>query len=115
MVARNDRPVLVATESTSPGDALDVTATRDEEGKALVLKVVNIAARPVSAELRLSGFTPKGREADVETLSGPPEAVNTAEQPERFTPVSTRWRHELDAGRASYTFPAHSFTVMRFE
>jgi alpha-L-arabinofuranosidase len=115
MVARHDRPVLVAAESTSPGDALDVTATRDEDGKALVLKVVNTAARPVSAELRLSGFRPKGPEAAVETLSGPPEGVNTAEQPERFKPETSRWRHGLGAGRASYTFPAHSFTVVRFE
>jgi hypothetical protein len=41
--------------------------------------------------------------------------VNTAEQPTRLTPSEAKWQHGLSAGEARYTFPPHSFTVLRFE
>ena len=42
MAARNHLPLRVASDTASPADDLDVTATRSEDGSALVLKVVNM-------------------------------------------------------------------------
>ena len=48
-------------------------------------------------------------------LSGPLDAVNTADKPDAFVPKPSPWPHGIKDGRTSYTFPPHSFTVMRFE
>ena len=54
-------------------------------------------------------------DAAVEELSGPLDAVNTADEPARVAPRSTSWTHGMAEGRASYAFPPRSFTVIRFE
>ena len=52
-----------------------------------------------------------------EELAADPDAVNTASQPEQVLPRNSVWTHSLKdgQGRAQYTFPAHSFTVMVLE
>lgn len=115
MVARHDQPRLVASELKDPAATLDVTATRSDDGKVLVLKVVNTGDTARPTRLQFEGFTPSRPTVRVETLAGDLEAVNTAEQPDRIRPVESEWHHGLTQGAATYAFPPHSFTILRLE
>ena len=115
MVRRAYQPLLVKCEVTGKGDRLSVNARRSEDGKSLVLQVVNWDATSRPAQLHFEGFTPSEPLATVEELTGPLNAVNTAEEPDRIKPRQSEWRHGMKDGSATYAFPPHSFTVIRFE
>jgi len=91
---------------------LDVTATRDEAGRRVVLGVVNRHPhRPVRATVALRGFGPL-QLVQAQTLSGPdPLAINDFDMPEqvrvREAPLPT-----LHSDRFIYRFPASSVTVL---
>jgi hypothetical protein len=115
MFARNYEPVFVASDVQCAGNSLDATASRSEDGKTLVLQVVNTASQPTTAAIRLDGFVPSRPLARVEELAGPLDAVNTAETPTNVVSRAIQWRHKFKHGEASYQFPAFSFTVIRLE
>jgi alpha-L-arabinofuranosidase len=115
MVSRNYLPLCVKTDATSPGNALDVTATRSEDGKTLTLQVVNTSKTALPAHIRLEGFVPSKPVAHTTVLMGDWDAINTPDQPERIKPSEGEWRHEFKGGAVSRAFPAYSFTVLRFE
>lgn len=114
MLSRNRQPILLKSQVESNGAALDVAATRSEDNKILVLQVVNFNDQPVTATLHLEGFVPRRPVARVETLSGALDAQNTADNPQFVKPSVTKWRDEFHEGRATYTFPADSLTVISF-
>ena len=101
-------------ETTVRGGGLDAQARTTEDGKGIVLQVVNDTSEAVETAIRIAGIElgPAKPTAVVE-LSGPPEAVNTAEQPDRVLPKTSVW--ENWTGVARYTFPKHSVTLFRFE
>jgi hypothetical protein len=110
----NALPVCVKTDVRSPGDVLDVTCKRSEDGKRLQIQVVNVGPRAIEASLAIQGFTPTNPIAEVVELSGPLDAVNSAAEPGRVRPRTREWRHgQRDSVR--YSFPAHSFSVIRLE
>lgn len=111
MISRNHQPLVV--ESKSPAHDLDVSATKSEDGKTLVLQVVNAGEKPLTLPLKISGFTPAKPVAQVLTLEGPLDASNTASSPEAVKPAASEWRHGLENGGTTVTFPGHSFTVIR--
>jgi hypothetical protein len=111
----NSLPLCVKSEVRSPGDVLDVTAKRSEDGKRLQIQVVNPSPRAVEAGITLEGFKPGKPTAEVVELSGKLDEVNTAAEPKRVVPRSKEWRHGRGDGGGRYTFPAHSFTVLRLE
>jgi alpha-L-arabinofuranosidase len=115
MLSGNYLPQLVQCEVTATGTKLDANAKRSEDGKTLVLQVVNPGDREVAAQIRLSGFTPTNPTAKSMELAGPLDAANTVDMPDMVVPRQGQWQHELKGGRASYRFPAHSVTVLRFE
>lgn len=115
MISRNYQPFQVKTEVESPGNNLDVSAKRSENGKTLVLQVVNVGAEAMPTTVRVAGFAPRKPLAKVEELAGPLDAVNTAAQPGRITPKQLNCRHEFANGKLLYTFPPLSFTVLKFE
>ena len=78
MVSRNYQPLCVKSGVQDADRKLDVSAKRSEDGKTLVLQVVNIGDKPVSAAIRVSGFVPSRPVAMVEELAGALETVNTA-------------------------------------
>jgi hypothetical protein len=111
MISRNYQPLAVKTEN--PDHDLDVSATKSEDGKTLVLQVVNVSEKEATLPLKVSGFVPAEPVAQVLTLEGPLDAYNTASAPEAIKPVETQWRHDLKDGETTVTIPAHSFTVIR--
>lgn len=113
MVSQSRQPLAVNSDicGNKSGD-LDVSAAKSEDGKTLVLKVVNFADHPVAASLKISGFRPAQSIARVKTLAAPLDRANTASNPNAATPSLADWRHGLEKGDATWTFPAHSFTVM---
>ena len=111
MISRNYQPIEVKTESLDRD--IDVSATKSEDGKTLVLQVVNVGAKPARLPLKISGFVPAKPVAQVLTLEGPLDACNTADNTEAIKPVKTQWKHGLKDGETSVTFPAHSFTIIR--
>jgi hypothetical protein len=112
MTARSYRPVNVPVRIEGK---LEAVAARSEDGKSLVLRVVNPGDAPVSSRLTLDGFEPRKPTAAVESLEGPADVVNTAPDPRRITPHTRKWRHGLAEGKSAITFPPRSFTVLTFE
>jgi alpha-L-arabinofuranosidase len=111
MAASVHLPCRVASEVISPGNDLDLTATRDEEGRTLVLKVVNAGNQAHRTDISLDGFVPVQAKAEVTTLSGALDDRNSPEAPERIVPKRSAID---DAGaRFSYEFPARSYTILK--
>ncbi|MGO9109934.1 MAG: family 16 glycoside hydrolase [Thermoguttaceae bacterium] len=115
MLSRNYLSQLVKCQVSGTGGNLDANAKRSEDGKTLVLQVVNSSARTVAARIHLAGFVPGKPAAQVSELSGPLEAANTADTPRAITPREGPWKHGIKDGSTSYTFQPQSFTVVRFE
>jgi len=111
MISRNYEPLVVESESSAPD--LDVSTTKSEDGKTLVLQVVNAGENPLTVPLKISGFIPETSAAKVLTLAGALDAHNTARATEAIKVVATEWKHGLKNGETTVTFPAHSFTVIR--
>jgi alpha-L-arabinofuranosidase len=115
MVSSNYLPLCMEVEVKSPGNALDVTAKKSEDRKMMALNVVNLGPTPVTARMALEGFTPRKPSARVTELKGELDAENTPGDPDRIVPAQRDWRHRVKAGKTVYTFPPHSFTIIRFE
>ena len=115
MFSRNYQPRLVKCEVAGVKNNLDANAKRSDDGKALVLQVVNPDDTAVTARIRIAGFLPGRPEAQVTELSGPLDAVNAADKTDAVVPRQSVWKHQIKEGNASRTFPPHSFTVLRFE
>jgi hypothetical protein len=115
MFSRNYLPQVVRCEARGAEGQLDVNAKRSEDGKTLALQAVNTGDQPVTAQIHLAGFVPSKPQALVIEISGPIEAANTAEQTTNIVPLERIWKHRLKDGKAGYTFPPSSFTIIRFE
>jgi alpha-L-arabinofuranosidase len=108
-------PLCVKAEAQGPVDGLDVTARRSEDGKQLLVQVVNVGARPIEARLRIEGFTPGKAVSRVVELAGKLGDVNMAVEPRRVVPHNKEWGHGLPGDNVRYTFPPHSFTILHLE
>ena len=115
MNRRHYQPLLVASELAGPADKLSINVKRSDDGKTLVLQAVNWDDAPRPTRLAIEGFTPSRPSATVETLEGPSEAANTAAEPDRIKPHRSEWTHDLAGGKATYTFPPRSITMIRLE
>ena len=114
MLARDYLPQVLACEVTDTKGVLDVTATRDETGATLALQVVNVGDQPVATTIQIRGFSAENSVAQVTEISGRLDAVNSAENPNAVVPKQSSWKCEMKEGKTSRTFPAHSFTIIRW-
>jgi alpha-L-arabinofuranosidase len=111
MAAKAHQPLRLASEATSPGNDLDLTATRDEAGTSVVLKVVNAGGQPHRAAVSIDGFGPIDTKAEVRCLSGALDDRNSADLPDRLRPSPSEYDR---AGEDfSFEFPARSYTILR--
>jgi len=113
MIAAARQPRCVTAEVAAPMDALDVTATRSEDGRTVVLKVVNLEGEAVPARIVFEGFAPRSTTALVSVLAGALDARNSPEEPEKIVPREAAIEASPEGFRP--VFPPHSFTVIRFE
>jgi hypothetical protein len=112
MQSKNELPMLVKCDTDSA--ALDVTATRSEDEKTVVVQIVNLKEAQ-SVQLDLGSFVPSKTTAHITELAGPLDAVNTPEKPTHIIPTETDWTMERSGGKIQRDLPAHSFTILRFE
>ena len=108
MASQNHLPLLVECNVDGAASQLDVTATRSEDGKKMVLHIANIGEKAVDAEFDLSGFGNVG-EAYTLTLSAPLKDVNSPENPTKIVPV----KRTLDSGeKLACKISGYSYTVL---
>jgi alpha-L-arabinofuranosidase len=116
MMSNNNYSGVVAADSKSPGDALDVTARLRDDAKAVLLQVVNSENRPIATRLDLGGILVPGRKVRIIQISGHLQDENTESDPHRIIPHERDWLPEADGkGITHFTFPAQSLSVLRFE
>jgi len=113
MLSRHWLPLCVRAETTGDVSALDVTAKRSEDGRKLQLQVINYGDTDVAAGVDLHGFRPTRKVASADVLAGPPDAVNTATQPDRIAPRHEEAKLPPKGEALTHVFPAHSFTILR--
>jgi hypothetical protein len=115
MVSAHYAPLRLEATVRCPDHTLDVTARRREDGRTVVLSVVNVAAHPRQTRIRFPASLPPVATAQVTTLTGDLKEINTPDQPRRIAPTQTiPSLSPDDAGTGIvYTFPAHSFTILR--
>ncbi|GAB3933451.1 alpha-L-arabinofuranosidase C-terminal domain-containing protein [Mucilaginibacter myungsuensis] len=110
MAAKAHQPLLVS--STTKGD-LDVTVTRDENSSELIMHIINIKEDEVKTNIDIKGFDRSNPAVKVATLAGDLKARNTPEQPTRTSTKETTV--QLTGNNVKYSFPAHSYTILRFK
>jgi hypothetical protein len=113
MISRSYLPRVI--EARVVGSTLDATATQNDDGKKLVMLVVNREDHPQAAKLEFDGYDTAGKAVVAEELAGPLEAMNTAAEPMRITPRPVQLTFDQARGLKSMTFSPFSFTVVRFE
>jgi alpha-N-arabinofuranosidase len=93
---------------------LEALAARDPEGERLTLLVINKhPTEAITAEIRLQGFVPQPQ-AEVYILNGPSlDAFNSPEHPRAV--ALTQADLAGAAERFTYSFPAHSATLIELE
>lgn len=107
MASKNHLPLLVNSKTTGN---LDVTATRDEEGKLLVLHVANTTNKSVQTNVKVNGIK-NMKNVEIQTLSGDLKDRNTPEDPCKIIPVT----NSLNAtGTMKFDFPAYSYTILKY-
>lgn len=114
MISHNRLPLRAEVKLSQASDALDAVALTREDRRVLTLQVTNVSDAPQPAELRLSGFIPVAPAAVTE-ISGRLDEENSAADPTHIVPHERAWASEFHDGAASYTFPPHSFSIIRWQ
>jgi alpha-L-arabinofuranosidase len=115
MLSKNNLPRCAAVECQSTNDALDVTARLSDDGSVLGLQVVNSENQPISTRLKITGLDVRGRVVRISQIAGHLDDDNSEADPHRIMPRDREWRPHFDDEGTKYVFPAHSFSVLRFE
>ncbi len=117
MVSAHYAPLRLETTVQCPSHTLDVTAKRSEDGRTMVLSVVNTAPHPVETRIQFAGYSPQATTAQITTLTGGLEEINTPDQTRRIAPGQTvcPLSKDADSTKIACTFGANSFTILRME
>jgi hypothetical protein len=102
---------LAATLSENPGGLFNVTASKSLEGNEISIKFVNGSSQAATFKLSFDRFLPVGSPFSITTLTGAPNAVNTAENPLVVKPASETL---TSSANQEFKFPANSFTVIHY-
>jgi hypothetical protein len=113
--SQNYQPLEVRSSVSASDNDLDVSSQLSQDGKTLVLKVVNPGENIAPALIRLHNYTPTHRMADAEELSGSLDEVNTATMTRHIQPVHKRWQPLFLNHETKYDFQPYSVTVLEFK
>jgi hypothetical protein len=105
MASANHHPLLVQSQTTGK---LDVTATRDEVSKTLVLHIANIQPHPIQTDIDISTFGTV-KNIKIITLSGKLNGVNTPEEPRLIAPQEKKLDNKT---KFEYEFPENSYSIL---
>jgi alpha-L-arabinofuranosidase len=111
MISSNRLDNVVQADCNDPG--LDVTTTSGSK-KELALQVVNWGDIPKLVKITFADKKPRNLVKVLE-LSGALNAVNTATASEAIKPSEHLVQTPAGGLGTSYTFPPHSFSVLRFQ
>jgi len=109
-----DGVLVTDAENTPPPQApsLFATASYSNADHNVIVKVVNAGAGPLDLAIHLLGAGDVSSEGTATVLTGDLSALNSCEQPMNVAP-KTQSLTNLSAS-FTRTFPAHSFTILRF-
>jgi alpha-L-arabinofuranosidase len=88
-------------------NSLNITATRSEDGKEIVLHIANLSTEPRSIELDFGSFG-KIRKAEKWSIAGAENDVNSPDEPTRIAAE----RQEVDFLEGSCSLKPYSYTVV---
>ena len=115
MYSANYQPVEVRSSVSASNNDLDVSSQLSQDGKTLVLKVVNLGEKVASASILIHGYSLAHTAADVEELSGSLYETNTATMTQQIQPTQKHWLPIFNNDEAKYDFQPHSITVLKFK
>ena len=115
MYSANYQPVEVRSSVSDSNNDLDVSSQLSQDGKTLVLEVVNLGEKVASASIRIHGYSPAHPAADVEELSGSLYEANTATMTQQIQPIQKHWQPIFNNDEAKYDFQPRSITVLKFK
>ena len=108
MASENHLPLLISSSVEGSATGLDVTATRSEDGKKIVLHIANTNEKSVNTQFAIAGFG-KVETAHTVTLAAPLKEVNTPENPTKVAPVK---KNIEAANNLVCKIPGYSYTVL---
>ncbi|MEO3403533.1 alpha-L-arabinofuranosidase C-terminal domain-containing protein [Mucilaginibacter sp. CAU 1740] len=108
MASANHLPLNIA--ATAKGK-IDVSATLSEDGKQLILHIVNPTEQPVPAKIDLHNFEKRNAQVTITQLAGKLKDVDTVAKPAAIIPKTTKVL--LPDNAINYTLPATSYTIIR--
>lgn len=111
LASEHHQPLLI--ESVMVGrrdDSLDITATRSEDGREIVLHIVNMTTQPRSIALDFGSFG-KIRRAEKWAIAGGENDVNTPDEPLRIAAQE----QEVDFLDGECSLLPYSYTVVKVE
>jgi len=114
MYSANHQPIEIRCDVSDPSGGLDVSGQVSQDGKTLVLEVVNLGGQVASAPIRIHGYLTANPTAEVAELSGFLDETNTASLPRQIHPVQKRWQPVFNNEETSYDFQPNSITVLKF-
>ena len=115
MYSENYQPVEVRSSVTDSSNNLDVSCQLSQDGKTLVLNVVNLGEKVAPASIRIHGYSLAHPAADVEELSGSLYEANTATMTRQIQPIQKYWQPIFNNDETKYDFQPHSITVLKFK
>jgi alpha-L-arabinofuranosidase len=107
ILSEDHLPLRIA--ATTEG-GLDVVAAKSEDGKTMVLTVVNVADHPIATSISLGPF--RARLVHAKTVHGSPSESNSSTHPKDVSPQELQVKLLPDS--ADLTLPALSLTSVRF-
>jgi alpha-L-arabinofuranosidase len=107
LLSEDHLPLRIA--ATTEG-GLDVVAAKSEDGKTMVLTVVNVADHPIATSISLGPF--RARLVHAKTVHGSPSESNSSTHPKDVSPQELQVKLLPDS--ADLTLPALSLTSVRF-
>ena len=113
MYSDHYQPLEIRASVVDSDIHLDVAAERSEDGKRLVLKVVNPNSQPAPTVIIVHGHG-RYKTASVNELVGNLDQRNSADTPNRICALKKTWTPNFRHDRAAYTFAPNSVTVIEF-
>lgn len=106
-------PVLLNNEIIAGVDSLYAAASVDTLSKELIIKLVNLSGKPQTRPLIIEGVRKKAKEADVITLAGSMDQLNSFDQPMGISPSGKKIA--VTTKNISLDLPPYSLTIFRIK